>query len=89
MKIPNVKVKHSDGFQGWSENAPFDAILVAAAPIRVPKGLMDQLAKGGRLVIPIGVGRSQELRLITKSSNGLDEKIIEKVSFVPLLDGTE
>jgi len=89
LRIPNVKVKHSDGFLGWSEHAPFDAILVAAAPVGVPATLMEQLAVGGRLVIPVGSGRSQELRLITKNSSGLEEKVMEKVSFVPLLDGLE
>ena len=89
LKIPNVKVKHSDGFQGWSEHAPYDAILVAAAPVGIPATLMQQLAIGGRLVIPIGSAKSQELRLITKSSAGLEEQVIEKVSFVPLLDGLE
>jgi len=87
LKVPNVKVKHSDGFNGWVEHAPFDAILVAAAPVGVPAKLLDQLSVGGRLVIPIGAGKNQELRLITKSSNGLEDEVIEKVSFVPLLDG--
>ena len=89
LKLSNVRVKHSDGFMGWPEQAPFDAILVAAAPVGIPKVLTDQLSVGGRLVIPVGAGKSQELRLITKSASGLDEQVLEQVSFVPLLDGLE
>lgn len=89
LKIPNVKVKHSDGFNGWTEHAPFDAILVAAAPVDVPEKLLEQLAVGGRIVIPIGSGRSQELRLIKKSSTGFQEQVLDNVSFVPLIDGIE
>mgnify|MGYP001350632780 CR=1 FL=1 len=89
LKVPNVLVKHSDGFNGWAEHAPFDAILVAAAPVGVPEKLLEQLAVSGRLVIPIGSGRSQELRLIKKSSTGFQEQVLDNVSFVPLLDGIE
>ena len=89
LKIPNVKVRHSDGFNGWAEHAPFDAILVAAAPVGVPEKLLEQLVVGGRMVIPIGSGRSQELRLIKKNSTGFQEQVLDNVSFVPLLDGIE
>ena len=89
LKVPNVKVKHSDGFNGWSEHAPFDAILVAAAPVGIPEKLLEQLAVGGRLVLPVGTGRSQELRLIKKSGTGFKEHVMDEVSFVPLLDGIE
>ena len=54
LRVPNVRVRHGDGFLGWPENAPFDAILVAAAPVGVPAALLEQLAIGGRLVIPVG-----------------------------------
>ena len=89
LKIPNVKVRHLDGFNGWAEHAPFDAILVAAAPVGVPEKLLEQLVVGGRMVIPIGSGRSQELRLIKKNSTGFQEQVLDNVSFVPLLDGIE
>ena len=89
LKVPNVLVRHSDGFNGWAEHAPFDAILVAAAPVGVPEKLLEQLAVSGRLVIPIGSGRSQELRLIKKSITGFQEQVLDNVSFVPLLDGIE
>ena len=88
LRIPNVRVRHGDGFQGWSANAPFDAILVAAAPVGVPAALVEQLAPGGRLIIPVGPAGAQELRLLTRTATGIEERILERVSFVPLLDGT-
>ncbi|MEX2482637.1 MAG: protein-L-isoaspartate(D-aspartate) O-methyltransferase [Gammaproteobacteria bacterium] len=87
LRINNVRVRHGDGFLGWSEHAPYDAILVAAAPVGVPQPLLEQLAIGGRMVIPVGRAGSQELRLVTRSAAGYDEEILERVSFVPLLDG--
>ena len=87
LRITNVRVRHGDGFLGWSDNGPYDAILVAAAPVGVPAQLVDQLAVGGRMVIPVGPAGSQELRLITRTATGLEEAILERVSFVPLLDG--
>lgn len=87
LKVPNVRVRYGDGFQGWQDHAPFDAILVAAAPVGVPSALIEQLAIGGRMVIPVGRAGAQELRLITRTAAGVDEEILERVSFVPLLDG--
>ena len=74
--------------EGWTQKAPFDAILVAAAAIGVPEKLVEQLAVGGRLVIPVGRQGRQELLLVTKSSSGVEQQILEHVSFVPLLEGT-
>ncbi len=88
LKINNVRVRHADGLEGWEQHAPFDAILVAAAAIGVPEKLVEQLAVGGRLVIPVGRQGRQELLLITKSSSGVEQQILEHVSFVPLLEGT-
>jgi len=87
LHITNVRVRHGDGFLGWLDNAPYDAILVAAAPVGVPAPLLEQLAVGGRMVIPVGRAGSQELRLLTRTATGYDEEILERVSFVPLLDG--
>lgn len=87
LRINNIRVRHGDGFLGWSEHAPYDAILVAAAPVGVPEALLEQLAIGGRMVIPVGRAGSQELRLLTRTGAGYDEEILERVSFVPLLDG--
>ncbi len=88
LRVSNVRVRHGDGFLGWPANAPFDAILVAAAPVGVPAALVEQLAIGGRLIIPVGRAGAQELRLLTRTAAGMEEEILERVSFVPLLDGT-
>jgi protein-L-isoaspartate(D-aspartate) O-methyltransferase len=79
----NVKVRVGDGFDGWPENAPFDAVLLTAAPERVPQPLLDQLRTGGRLVAPVGRG-AQDLVVITKSEKGLVTEVIDAVRFVPM-----
>ena len=66
----NVEVKHGDGSTGWAEHAPFDRILVAAAPDLIPTALLAQLAPGGRMVIPAGLDGAQTLMLITRDANG-------------------
>ncbi len=87
LRVNNVRVRHGDGAQGWAKHAPFDAILVAAAAIDIPAALTEQLAVGGSLVIPVGRRGSQELMLVTKTFNGLEEEVLESVSFVPMVDG--
>jgi protein-L-isoaspartate(D-aspartate) O-methyltransferase len=79
----NVHVRVGDGFNGWPEEAPFDAVVVTAAPDEIPKLLLDQLAVGGRLVIPVGV-YSQELVLVTRTEKGFDRKKVTDVRFVPM-----
>lgn len=79
----NVHVRIGDGYEGWPEHAPFDAILVTAAPGHVPQPLVDQLAVGARLVIPVG-DRSQELRIITKTADGAHTQRDLPVLFVPM-----
>lgn len=82
----NVYVRHGDGYAGWPEHAPFDAIVVTAAPAKIPKKLVDQLAPGGRLVLPVGgEGADQELILIEKTEQGLVRKSIAPVHFVPMV----
>jgi protein-L-isoaspartate(D-aspartate) O-methyltransferase len=85
----NAEVKAGDGHAGWPEHAPFDAIIVTAAPDQVPQALIDQLKPGGRMVIPVGEGWfAQELMLITKDSDGASHrKDILPVRFVPLTGG--
>ena len=78
-------MRHGDGYQGWPRKAPFDAIIVAAAPPAVPEALKQQLAVGGRLVIPVGDDENQALRLIKRTKGGFDEEIREAVKFVPLV----
>jgi len=80
----NVTVRHGDGYQGWKEHAPFEAIVVAAAPDHVPQPLVDQLAPGGRLIIPVG-DWYQELVLIEKAEDGTtSRRTIAPVAFVPM-----
>jgi len=80
----NVTVREGDGYRGWPEHAPFDGIIVTAAPERTPEPLLEQLAPGGRMVIPVG-GFFQELKVFTKESDGrLTERDIIPVRFVPM-----
>jgi protein-L-isoaspartate(D-aspartate) O-methyltransferase len=79
----NVSVRVGDGFAGWPEEAPFDAIVVTAAPEEIPPPLIEQLAEGGRLVIPVG-DTFQELRLVTRSPAGLVTEDLMPVRFVPM-----
>lgn len=83
LGITNVTSKVGDGFEGWKEHAPFDAIIVTAAAPSVPRELVRQLAVGGRLVLPLGV-EDQELILITKTADGLQTKECGGVRFVPM-----
>jgi protein-L-isoaspartate(D-aspartate) O-methyltransferase len=81
----NVQVKAGDGYKGWPEAAPFDAVIVTCAPERVPQPLVDQLKEGGRLVIPLGPESShQELRVYRKTGTGLRETARMPVRFVPM-----
>ena len=79
----NVYVRCGDGYQGWPEHAPFDAIIVTAAPDHIPQPLKDQLKIGGRLIIPVGA-RYQELLLITRTEQRFEEKRLLPVRFVPM-----
>jgi protein-L-isoaspartate(D-aspartate) O-methyltransferase len=80
----NVTVREGDGYRGWPEHAPFDGIIVTAAPPRIPEPLLDQLAAGGRMVIPVG-DFFQELKVFRKDKNGkVTENDILPVRFVPM-----
>jgi protein-L-isoaspartate(D-aspartate) O-methyltransferase len=81
-----VRFRIGDGWEGWPQQAPFDAILVTAAPPQVPEALVDQLAPGGRLVIPVGTGR-QQLELLEKTPSGLRRREMLPVRFVPMTHG--
>ena len=88
MGLMNVFSKHSDGSWGWEPNAPYPAIMVTAAPEVVPPSLLQQIAVGGRMVIPVGAsGGGQQLKLYTRDEQGIEETILEYAHFVPLLDG--
>ena len=79
----NVQVRVGDGYRGWPEQAPFDAIIVTAAPGHVPQPLIDQLAVGGRLVVPVGEVY-QELLLLSRDADGIHEERLIDVRFVPM-----
>jgi len=87
LDIKTVGFKHSDGGWGWPEHAPFDGILAAAAPVEIPEALLQQLAPGGVMVIPVGPEGWQELHRITRTANGFEDEVLERVSFVPFLSG--
>ena len=87
LHVNNVRVRHDDGSLGWDRYAPYDGILVAAAAVGIPSALTDQLAIGGRLVIPVGPSGDQKLMLVTKTASGLEEQVLELVSFVPMVGG--
>ena len=83
LGIDNVSLRVGDGADGWPEEAPFDAVVVTAAPARTPPALLDQLGLGGRLVIPIGVS-TQDLFVFTRSAAGIERRSVIPVRFVPL-----
>jgi len=87
LRYRNVKARYGDGNKGWPEQAPFQGILVSAAPASVPETLPQQLAIGGRLIIPIGRSGAQQLLCITRTDDGFKKKNLDMVSFVPMLQG--
>ena len=80
----NVQVRAGDGYKGWPEHAPFDAIIVTAAPDHVPTPLVEQLREGGRMVIPVGASGSQKLYLLEKQAGQIKQTAVIPVRFVPL-----
>lgn len=80
----NIEVRHGDGYKGWPEKAPFDAIIVTAAPPYIPEDLISQLKVGGRMVIPVG-SFFQELYLITRTKSGFEKVSLIPVRFVPMV----
>ena len=87
LRLRNVRLRHADGSLGWLEYAPFDGILVAAAPAGIPRVLMAQLSSGGSMVVPIGRASTQALVRITRTAAGYERELLEPVTFVPLLGG--
>ena len=85
----NVGAVYGDGLRGWTDEAPYDAILMAAAPETLPQALLDQLKTGGRLIAPIGGRGFQRLMFIEKQDEDNTQKVIEHVNFVPTIMGTE
>ena len=86
LQVRNVRLRHGDGLDGWASEAPFDLILGAAAPERLPTQLLEQLVPGGRLILPVG-GERQQLMIVTGTPGGYVEEVIEEVNFVPMVRG--
>lgn len=82
LGFDNVEVRVGDGYRGWKEEAPFDAILLTAAPTRVPEPLLEQLAVGGRMVVAVGYSLHQDLQVITKTS--ATERTVRRVNLISL-----
>jgi protein-L-isoaspartate(D-aspartate) O-methyltransferase len=87
LRINNVSLRNADGFEGWISQAPFQGILVAAAPATVPDALLAQLDEGGRLLIPFGKAGRQSLVRITRRGDDFEQESLGAVSFVPLIAG--
>lgn len=88
LGIGNVRIRHGDGAFGWPEHAPYDGILVSAASESVPHALLEQLAPGARLIIPVGTERSQTLVCMQRTEFGFERRELEAVRFVPMIGGT-
>jgi len=89
LKLKNISYLHSDGGWGWPEFAPYDGILVTAAPSEIPEMLLGQMAIGGVMVIPIGKGGRQELQRVIRTAESFEIEELEPVTFVPFLPGRE
>jgi protein-L-isoaspartate(D-aspartate) O-methyltransferase len=89
LKVTNVSLRHADGWHGWRSQAPFQGIIVAAAPEDVPPELYEQLDEGGRMVIPIGARGQQTLLRVTRAGNEFEREELLPVSFVPFVSGTD
>ena len=87
LNLRNVVYRWCDGWDGWNALAPYNGIIVTAGAKEVPQALLEQLAPGGRLVIPVGEGNDQQLLLIVRENDGFTRRALEDVRFVPLLSG--
>ncbi|MVW76377.1 protein-L-isoaspartate(D-aspartate) O-methyltransferase [Pseudomonas sp. R-22-3w-18] len=87
LNLRNVVFRWGDGWEGWNALGPYNGIIVTAAAAEVPQALLEQLAPGGRLVIPVGAGAVQELLLIVREEDGFSRQVLDAVRFVPLLNG--
>jgi len=87
LGLRNIKMKHSDGGMGWPEKAPFDGIILTAAPDKLPQDLLEQMAETCRLVAPVGGSNSQQLVLYRREEGVMHKETLEQVKFVPLLSG--
>lgn len=89
LGFKNVKVRAGDGYQGWPEAAPFDAVIVTCAPEHIPQPLVDQLKEGGRMIIPVGPSHDQSLYMLEKKEGKISRKAVLPVRFVPMTGGAK
>jgi protein-L-isoaspartate(D-aspartate) O-methyltransferase len=89
MGLRNTRLRLSDGGMGMPEYAPFDGIMVTAAPAGIPLALVDQLQEGGKMVLPVGPDREQVLVKVIKTADGYEKEMLEQVIFVPMLGGVQ
>lgn len=82
----NIKIKVGNGYEGWVDHAPYDAIIVTAAPAEIPERLVEQMKMNGRMILPVGVG-SQDLILVQRTPQGIAKRYLLPVRFVPMIDG--
>lgn len=89
LKLRNIRSKHADGTMGMPEFAPYDGIIVTAAPEGIPRSLVEQLKVGGRMILPIGDRNGQVLVRVTRTAKSYERELLERVVFVPLVGGTD
>jgi protein-L-isoaspartate(D-aspartate) O-methyltransferase len=87
LELDNIHMLHGDGFLGWPESAPYDAIIVTAAPVDIPQSLIDQLRPGGCMLLPVGETYDQKLVQLTRTAQGYESEVLAPVRFVPLVEG--
>lgn len=87
LELHNIHMQHGDGFLGWPESAPYDAIIVTAAPVDIPQSLIDQLRPGGCMLLPVGETYDQKLVQLTRTAQGYESEVLAPVRFVPLVEG--
>jgi len=89
LNLSGIKLKRANGYSGWPEEAPFDAIIITAAPEKIPEKLIDQLAEGGKMILPVGPANSvQYLKLVKKQGGKVTERELLPVRFVPMVDSS-
>ena len=90
LEYTNIHTLYGDGYEGWQEHAPYNAIIVTAAAPEIPQTLMDQMADGGRMIIPVGIpNRGQRLQLVKRKGEAYDIETLDPVVFVPLVPGQQ
>ncbi len=87
LEFRNIEYAHGDGYQGWRARAPFDAIIITAAPRAIPEMLIDQLASEGKMVLPVGDEKDQNLQVLTRTEGGYEVEPLMPIRFVPLQPG--